>query len=370
MNENLMLNKYVAHLKLGGFGLPGQEALANASVLIIGSGELAIPVLTYLTSMGVGSIGIVDSGLISIQTLPMQPLFRYNQVGQSRIHLVAQHIRGLNPHCKVETYEDGLTVANVLEVISRYTVVVDATNSMEAGYLINDACVILGIPLIVGYIHRYEGQFTVLNFKAGATLRCLIEDSRLKNHLPNDESEGVLGILPGIIGSYMANEVVKIAAGIGDVVANKLVIINALKSNLQTIDLLANPKNQQISTLQQAYNPLQTESSDLEIQSIKPHQLVLKLSYQESIQLIDIREKTDWDNFHIDKSIHLPASEILTHLDKIHQDIPVILISNDGKISRHITVLLTGKYGYGNIYSLLGGINAWSKEIGQSKPGS
>ncbi|KAA5539978.1 HesA/MoeB/ThiF family protein [Adhaeribacter rhizoryzae] len=363
---NLFLEKFDKQIKLKGFGVPGQEALTNAKVLVIGAGALGIPVITYLAAAGVGNLGVVEPGMVSLSDLPLQPLFKSNEVGKAKLASVVQHVRDLNPDTTLQLYDYALDAENALQRISRYEVVVDATNNLKSALLMNDACVIAGVPLVFGLVYQYTGMYCVLNFKKSATLRCMKSDAKLRKYLNEDESDGVLGILPGIIGCHLAGEVVKIISNLGDVLANKLLSYDFLKNQQQELKATLNPENLKIETLQEPYFSTEIPQVNKKIQSITPHQLFLKLNYQESLQLIDIREDEEWNIFHLENAIHIPASEFLNNLDKIHQDIAVILISHKGEISKELTDLLLTKHGFGNIYNLAGGIDAWAREIDQS----
>jgi sulfur-carrier protein adenylyltransferase/sulfurtransferase len=292
LNTEIFLERYEKHIGLHGFGLPGQEALTNASILVIGAGALGVPVLTYLAAMGLGRLGIVEQGLVSLASLPLQPLYKANQVAETMLQCVSQHLRDLNPEVKLQLYDFPLEAGNALEIIPQYDVVIDATNDLASGYLVNDACVLAGVPLVLGLVHQYEGQVGVLNFKGGATLRCMLSDSSLWANLKAGRNQGVLGILPGIIGCYMASEAVKIIGGIGEVLTNKVLIIDVLKNTQKEIKLTPDPENLKIKVLQQQYAPIAEAEDNKKIPSITPHQLALKLSYQEAVQLIDIRDKT------------------------------------------------------------------------------
>jgi sulfur-carrier protein adenylyltransferase/sulfurtransferase len=365
---NLFMEKFDKQIKLKGFGVPGQEALTNARVLVIGAGALGIPVITYLAAMGVGQLGIVEPGVVSLSDLPLQPLFKSNEVGKAKLECVVQHVRDVNPATTLQPYDYALDADNALQIISQYEIVVDATNNLKSAILINDACVIAGVPLVFGLVYKYTGLLSVINFKKSATLRCMQEDTKLRNYLNEDEAEGVLGILPGIIGCQMAGEVVKIVTHLGDVSANKLLVYDFLKNHQQELKATLKPENLKIKYLQRPYSLPEELQANKNIPSMTPHQLSLKLDYQESVQLIDIREPEEWAICHLKNSIHIPASELFNNLDKVHQDISVILISHQGEISKELTDLLLTKHGFGNIHYLAGGIDAWAREVDNALP--
>lgn len=364
---NLFLEKFSKQIKLKGFGVPGQEALIKARVLVIGAGALGIPAITYLAAMGVGHLGIVEPGVVSLPELAGQPLYKPKEVGKAKLASIVQHVRDVNPDAALQLYDYPLHADNILEVISGFEVIVDATNDLKTAILINDACVIAGVPLVFGLVYQYNGLFSVFNFRRSATLRCLQSDAKLRHYLNEDEAEGVLSVLPGIIGCLLAAEVVKIVSGIGEVSANKLVVYDILKNDQRVLKATLNPDNLDIEFLRRPYSLPAESPSNKKVQSITAHQLSLKLSYQESLQLIDIREPEEWAVNQIQNAVHLPAGTLFDHLDKIQQDIPVILISHRGEISKELTDLLLNKHGFGNIYYLEGGMEAWTREINSTK---
>lgn len=370
-NTDLFLERYQHHVELHGFGVPGQQALTHAKVLVVGAGGLGIPAATYLAAMGVGTLGIADTHLITPASLPQQPLFKATQQGEARIDCLAQHLRDLNPEVELHLYEAPLHQDNALAVVGQYQVVVDATNQASRSFLLNDACVLSGIPCVYGAAHQYEGQLSVFNFKEGATFRCLMATPEANAWRQDDNGQGLLGIVPGIVGCYMAAEVVKLLTGIGDVLTNILLTIDVLKNQQRQLKLTPRPENRKIKSFRQHQLPVADwqprEAPDT--QFMTPHQLALKLNYQEPVQLIDIREPDDWARYNVEHMLHWPVSNFYYHLGEIHQDLPVVLISRDGQEGRELAGLLNRKHGFGNIYYLEGGMEAWAREVNKLLPG-
>lgn len=359
----MFLEKFDKQIKLKGFGVPGQEALRNGRVLVIGAGALGMPVITYLASMGVGTLGIAEAGLVSLPELPAQPWLKAGEVGQPKLASLTQHIRDINPDAALQLYEHPLQGDNALEIISGFGVVVDATNSLQSSLFLNDACVMAGVPLVFGLAYKFTGLYSVFNFKKSATLRCLQADRELEDYLQDDEAEGVLGVLPGLIGCHLAAEVVKILSGLGEVSANKLVVYDLLKNDQQAFKTTPNPDNLKINSLPRFNSLPEASQANKKVQSMTVHQLALKLNYQESVQIIDIREAEAGAVNPIPHAVHIPAGGLLDNQDKIQQDIPVILISDPDEISKELTDLLLHQHGFGNIYYLEGGMEAWAREI-------
>jgi sulfur-carrier protein adenylyltransferase/sulfurtransferase len=364
-NTDLFLERYKPHIQLNGFGVPGQEALTHAKVLVVGAGGLGIPVATYLAAMGLGTLGIADTHLISLSSLSLQPLYKVTQQGEARTDCLAQHLRELNPDVELHLYDAPLNKENVLALVSQFQVVVDAANQTALSYLLNDACVIAGIPCVYGAAHQYQGQLSVFNVKGSATFRCMQADASVDAYRQGGSGQGLLGVVPGMVGCYLAGEVVKLITGIGEPLTNTLLILDVLKNKPREIKLTARPENLQIRSLQPDQVPEEQEVAK-QTRFMTPHQLSLKLSYMEPLQLIDIREQQEGP--HLEGALHWPALELLHHLDQIHQDLPVVLISRDGEKGREMAGLLNSHYGFGNIHYLQGGMEAWVREENKSLP--
>ena len=218
--------RYDRHLKLEGFGPAKQELLSNAAILVIGAGGLGVPVLQYLTAMGIGKIGIVEHDTISITNLQRQVLYHTAEQGQSKLFTAIKRLQQLNPEVQFIPHATWLSPGNALEIFKAYDVIVDCSDNFGTRYLVNDACVLLNKPFVYGAIHKYEGQVSVFNYKESATYRCLFPEPPAPGTMQNCSDIGVLGVLPGIIGTYQANEVVKIVCGIGEPLSNQLLTID------------------------------------------------------------------------------------------------------------------------------------------------
>ncbi|MGV3641904.1 MAG: ThiF family adenylyltransferase [Adhaeribacter sp.] len=367
---NLFLEKYSEQIKLKGFGVPGQEALRNGRVLVIGAGALGAPVLTYLAAMGLGTLGIVEPGVVTLSELPAQPYYKAGEVGKPKLDSLGQHLRDINPDTVLQLYDHALNGDNALEIISRFDMVVYASNDLSGVLFLNDACVLAGAPLVFGLAYKYTGLYGVFNFKKSATFRCLQSNRELGSYLQDEAAEGVLGVLPGLVGCHLAAEAVKILSGLGEVSANKLVVYDMLKNEQRVFKTSLNPENLHITTLPRFHALTEESGANRKVPAITPHQLSLKLNYQESVQLIDIREPVAGAISPNPNVWQIPAARLLDHQDKIQQDIPVILISDPDETSRRLTDVLLHQHGFGNIYYLEGGMEAWVKEMDAAgKPG-
>ena len=226
------MNRYSRHIALSEIGQAGQNKLLNAKVLVIGAGGLGCPILQYLAAAGVGNIGIVDFDTIELSNLQRQVLFGSASIGLNKAEAAKTRLQDLNNTISITAYPKKLTHQNSLSLFKNYDIIVDGTDNFETRYLINDAAIITNKPVVFGAIYKFEGQVSVFNYKAGPSYRCLFSDQQEKEQSGHCEDVGVLGVLPGIIGSMQANEVLKMILEIGNILSGKLLIYNAL--NFQT----------------------------------------------------------------------------------------------------------------------------------------
>src|SRR5690606_19253182 len=217
-----MTNRYSRHIILSEIGQAGQDKLLSAKVLVIGAGGLGCPVLQYLAAAGIGTLGIIDFDVVEISNLQRQVLFGTSSLGKNKAEAAKKHLEDLNPEISIMAYAEKLTYQNALELFKNYDIIVDGSDNFETRYLVNDACIITNKPLVFGAIYKFEGQVSVFNYQNGPSYRCLFPNPPQKDTVPNCSEIGVLGVLPGIIGSMQANEVLKIILGIGSTLSGKL----------------------------------------------------------------------------------------------------------------------------------------------------
>jgi molybdopterin/thiamine biosynthesis adenylyltransferase len=239
------ITRYSKQLLLPGIGMKGQEKLKDAKVLVIGAGGLGCPVLQYLAAAGVGSIGIVDFDSIDITNLHRQVLYADDDIGKEKAIIATSKIAALNPFIKLETFNVELEYSNARKIISGYDIIVDCTDNFETRYIINDVCVLSDKPFVYGGIHKFEGQLSVFNYssidgKPGPTYRCLFPENKDDEVADNCSVSGVIGVLPGMIGTMQANEVIKMITGIGNVCSGKLLIFNSLNNIFTEIKVKRN----------------------------------------------------------------------------------------------------------------------------------
>lgn len=365
---------YSRHLLLQEIGEQGQLRLKNASVLVVGAGGLGCPVLSYLTGAGVGHIGIIDADLVEKTNLHRQFLFGTSKIGQPKTEVVINHLKDLNPHISFTEHFLRLIPKNAIDIIKNYKIIVDATDNFPTRYLINDACVILDKPFVSGSIDRFQGQISVFNYAdytgtKGPTYRCLFPAPPSPETAPDCSQNGVLGVLPGIIGNLQASEVIKMITGAGNVLNGKVLVVDTLRSSFYSFALKRNENAvEQAMKLKENiinfdYDDFCQSSLSDKIKQISSRELSKKLISQDSIQLIDIRENGRLD--YIEGSINIPRSGLEKNISNIKRDIPVVIYCDLGTNSLITTKFLT-ELGFDNIYNLAGGIQAW-KNLNENK---
>lgn len=244
------IRRYSKQIMLPEIGIDGQEKLKNASVLVVGAGGLGCPVLQYLTSAGVGKITIIEFDKVDETNLQRQVLYGTNDVGKLKSIIAKNRLEHLNSLVEAEVINLRLDISNSLNIIKKFDVIVDATDNFEARYIINDSCVIHNKPMVHGSIYKYEGLVSVFNYKGGATYRCFNPSSSKKeSRNPKPAEVGLFGVLPGIAGTYMANEVIKIITEVGDVLSGKVFLFNILNNTFKIINVKNNPLNHDIKEL-------------------------------------------------------------------------------------------------------------------------
>lgn len=377
------LGHYSRHLTIPEFGMEGQKKLKAAKVLAVGTGGLGAPMLQYLAAAGVGTIGIVDFDKVEASNLHRQVLFGVSDIGRSKVEVTKERLLEINPHITVHTYETQLTSENALDILKGYDIVADGTDNFPTRYLINDASVMLDIPNVHGSIFQFEGQISVFNYvdeegNRGPNYRDLFPEPPPPGLVPSCAEAGVLGVLPGIIGCLQASEVIKLITGIGDSLAGKLFLFDALSFKNRTVKVTKNAENPLTGE-----NPTITELIDYQAFCGIPNQAqeeteqdVPEVTVQEykewltrgeDVQLIDVREPHEYEIAEIGGEL-MPLNTVLNNADEISRDKKVVVHCRSGKRSAKAIRQLRDKYGFKNLYNLKGGILAWSEEIDESVP--
>lgn len=353
--------RYKRQLKLSEVGLTGQQKLKDASVLVIGAGGLGCPVLQYLTAAGVGRIGIVDGDTVDCSNLQRQILFDTADVGKSKGIVAVEKLKRQNEWVSFEVYNEFLSKENALEILSSYDVIIDGTDNFEARYLIGDATVVLNKPLVFGSIFRFEGQVSVFNYQNGPSYRCLYPDPPNPTEVPNCCEVGVIGALPGVIGTTMANEAIKIILGIGNILSGKLQVTNLLENRMLTLNVQRQDNNFSRTALEDEYR-FSCDIDLSEINEVDSKTLKKWLDSGENIKLLDVRESHEYDICHIEGSKLIPLSVLSENWTEVSRSIPTIVICHHGVRSKRAIELLINE-GYTNLINLRGGIDAWAVEV-------
>ena len=340
--------RYARHLILPEIGESGQEKLKQAKVLVVGAGGLGCPVLQYLVAAGVGKIGIIDFDKVEISNLQRQILFSTEDIGKYKAEVAREKLAKQNPHINLISHILYLTPQNAIEIISDYDIVVDGSDNFATRYLVNDVCVILNKPLVFGSVFKFEGQFSVFNYREGPTYRCLYPEPPNEGEVPNCAEIGVMGVLPGIIGLMQANEVIKIIVGIGEVLSGKLLSFDALTMQFNSFDFLLNPNNRNIKKLID-YDLFCGTSNEITAEELKQ-----KIKLKEDFQLIDVREQNEYQVKNIG-GILIPLGQLTDNITKINSEQEIIVHCASGARSKKAVSLLKEK-GFKRVYNLKNGL--------------
>ncbi|HWY38864.1 MAG TPA: molybdopterin-synthase adenylyltransferase MoeB [Bacteroidia bacterium] len=342
------LKRYSRHIILPEIGEAGQERLKQAKVLVVGAGGLGCPVLQYLVAAGVGTVGIVDPDKVEESNLHRQILFSTEDIGKYKSEIAKQKLSRQNPYINLISHVSYLTSQNALEIISQYEMVVDGSDNFATRYLVNDACVILNKVLVFGSIFKFDGQVSVFNYKDGPTYRCLYPEPPAAGEMPNCAETGVIGVLPGICGTFMANEVIKIITGIGEILSGKLLVFDTLGMQFNLFSVTENPNNKKIKKLVDYFVFCHS------INEITSAELKEKIETKEDFQLIDVREESEYRLKNIGGML-IPLKTLEKNLDKISRKKPVIVHCQSGARSRQAAGLLI-ENGFEKVYSLKNGL--------------
>ncbi|WP_418604108.1 molybdopterin-synthase adenylyltransferase MoeB [Hwangdonia sp.] len=307
--------RYNRHIILSEIGQTGQDKISNAKVLVIGAGGLGCPVLQYLTAAGVGTIGIIDFDVVEISNLQRQVLFGKSSLGQNKAMAAKQRLEDLNNEISIIAYPEKLTHKNAINLFNQYDIIVDGTDNFATRYLSNDACLLTNKPLVFGAIYKFEGQVSVFNYNNGPSYRCLFPNPPKKDTIPNCSEIGVLGVLPGIIGSMQANEVLKIILNLGDVLSGKLLCYNALTSKTSILKINRNEKI--INSVLNDKENFHKNDIDFNCEIDADEVSITSILSKDNIQFIDVREAHEQPKVENLEVTYMPLSTLKNNLNKI-----------------------------------------------------
>ncbi|WP_114750442.1 HesA/MoeB/ThiF family protein [Pleomorphovibrio marinus] len=355
------MNRYLRQIQVPEFGKEGQEKLNKAKVLVVGAGGLGVPVLQYLTGMGIGTIGIVDGDRIEETNLHRQVIYSPSDVGKMKVEVCKVKLSLQNPEMNLQTYPSFLNKENALTLIGKYDLVVDATDNFATRYLINDACVLLKKPFIYGALQFFEGHVSVFNYQNGPTYRCLYPNPPDPGQVPDCNQAGVLGIVPGIIGSFQALEALKVISGIGEPLSGQLLVMDLLGQSQYKIKLKPNPSYTNLHTLADTYEvPLcQTETSPtLSVEEW--------MNWDKEHVLIDVRETHEYKAGHVPQAVSWPLSKIQGKLPDLPKGKPWILMCQMGGRSQKAIHYLKESHPELELFNLEGGYGRWKQVAKQT----
>ena len=358
------LARYSRHLVIPEFNIEGQKKLKAAKVLVVGSGGLGSPLLLYLTAAGIGHIGIIDHDVVDDSNLQRQVLFTVNDIGQSKAETAQKRLSQLNPHVTFKVYNKALTSGNAIEIIKDYDVVADGTDNFPTRYLVNDACVLTGKINVYASIFRFEGQVSVFNYlnkngERGPNYRDIFPSPPPPGMVPSCAEGGVLGVLPGIIGSMQASEVIKVITGIGEPLVGRLFLFDA--AAFVTRILKIKKSNNNVITELIDYDVFCGILPKNEKEQISAQELKRMIAAGEDFQLIDVREPYEFEISNLNGEL-IPLTTILDNVDKISKVKKVIIHCKSGARSASAIELLKNAYPFENLYNLEGGIMEYMKD--------
>ena len=377
------IRRYSRHLIMPEVGIQGQRKLKAASVLLIGTGGLGSPLALYLAAAGIGRIGLVDYDVVDETNLQRQVIHYTSDVGKSKLDSAAAKMSDMNPYLVIEKHNTPLTSANALELLAGYDVIIDGTDNFPTRYLVNDACVILGKPNVYGSIFRFDGQLTVFDARRGPCYRCLFPEPPPPGLVPSCAEGGVLGILPGTIGTLQATEAIKLILGIGDPLIGRMVLYDALNMTFDTIKVRKNPNcpvcgehptihelidyEQFCGVPAHDRSEYKVKSAEGGVRNITVHDLKAQQDAGNNPVLLDVRDPHEWEISSLDNALRIPKSRVVARADEIPRDQEVVVYCKTGVRSRD-SILALQNLGFTNLINLTGGINAWAREIDPRLP--
>jgi len=378
------LQRYARHLVLPEVGLEGQRKLKAARVLVVGAGGLGAPVSLYLAAAGVGTLGLVDFDAVEASNLHRQVLFGASDVGRPKLQAAAERLRSVNPHLSIEAFEERLTSENALEIVRRFDVVADGTDNFPTRYLVNDACVLTGRPNAYASVFRFEGQVSVFWAEKGPCYRCLFAEPPPPGLVPSCAEGGVLGVLPGLLGTMQATEVLKLVLGAGDPLIGRLLLVDALAMRFRELKVKKNPDCAVCGPRPTVTRLIDYESFCGETPAstgalvsspamfgrtpeISVEDFKAMRDRGDRIVLVDVREAHEWPISDLPDSIKIPLGTLPQSLGKLSKDDEIVVYCRSGARSGNAVQFLQ-RAGYAKAKNLVGGINRWAERIDPTLP--
>jgi adenylyltransferase/sulfurtransferase len=368
------LLRYGRHLSLPEVGVEGQRRLKASRVLLVGAGGLGSPVALYLAAAGIGRIGVVDFDAVDLSNLQRQVLHGTAAVGRPKVDSARERLADLNPQVEVVPHPVRLTSANALAIVGDYDLVVDGTDNFATRYLVNDACVLLGKPNVYASVYRFEGQATVFATRDGPCYRCVHPRPPEPGLVPSCAEGGVLGILPGLLGLVQATEAVKLAAGLGEPLVGRLLLVDALRMEFRTVRIRRDPRcpacgTREIQALAdyEAFCGTPREAPMSAIPTITVTELAERRRRGDDVALLDVREPHEWNIGRIEGARLVPLKTLPEAIDTLDRERDLVVYCRTGGRSARAVAYLQ-QLGFGRVWNLAGGIHAWSQQIDPSIP--
>src|SRR6266853_852479 len=358
------LQRYSRHLIMPEVTSEGQNRLKAARVLCIGAGGLGSPAALYLAAAGVGTLGIVDFDDVDLSNLQRQILHGTKDIGRGKLESAKDRLHDINPQIETELHKCRFSSENASQLVARYDVVVDGSDNFPTRYLSNDVCVFANKPNVYGSVFRFEGQTTVFApHLGGPCYRCLFPEPPPPDAVPNCAQAGVLGVVPGIIGMLQAIEAIKMIVGVGESLVGRLLHFDALKARFRELNLRRDPECPVCGGNPTIFSPIDYEQfcgarDEEAMPTMSAHELKQKMDARERFELIDVRETFEYEIARIDGARLIPLGEIAERADELPRDRPIVVHCHSGRRSAEAVRLLQQR-GFGNIYNLEGGIDAW-----------
>jgi len=370
--------RYSRHLLIPEVGLEGQRKLKNSSALVIGTGGLGSPVALYLAAAGVGRIGLVDYDVVDSSNLQRQVIHGTSTIGKLKVESARDKLLDLNPDIQIDIYNEPFTSENAIRIAKDYDVLIDGTDNFPTRYLTNDVCVFLGKPNIYGSIFRFDGQLSVFYAKEGPCYRCLFPEPPPPGLVPSCAEGGVLGVLPGTIGTLQATEALKVLLGIGEPMIGKLLLYNALDMSFDFVKLKKNPNcrvcgpNADIKELIDYEEFCGVPGHDHEEGSagagldITAPELAERVKINH-LKLLDVREPHELEISALPNAVNIPLGQLASRLAELNSADDMVVFCKGGTRSARALELLSSA-GFKKVKNLKGGINAWAKEVDTDLP--
>jgi len=368
------MRRYGRHLVLSELGLAGQQRMKAGSVLLVGAGGLGSPAALYLAAAGVGTIGVADFDVVDESNLQRQVAHGTAAVGRSKLDSLRARLHDLNPHVQMMAHPVRLDRSNALAILADYDVVLDGADNFATRFLVNDACVRLGKPDVHGSILRFEGQASVFDARSGPCYRCLFRDPPPAGAVPSCAEAGVLGVLPGVIGSIMATEAIKLIAGIGEPLVGRLLLYDALAMRFRELRVrkdadcpACGPRGAHAELPDYDAICGVGESAVRADTEVSAEALAERLARGERLVLVDVRERFEWEIGHLPGAVLLPLGELPQRVGELDPRTPIVLYCHHGVRSRRALDWLASQ-GFSTIQHLAGGTEAWSTRVDASLP--